>query len=79
MHLLKSLQRLLRESQYSVQDVNEILRDIKTQAMINQAFKILSQTCKNLDVLTSVIDGYLDTFCEDGEKIDFMSDYCELC
>jgi len=67
MHLLKSLQRMLRETSFSFDDVNDIIYDIKTQSMINQAFKLLAHSCKKLDVLTTVVEKYLEMFCDDGE------------
>ncbi|ODN02339.1 Rab3 GTPase-activating protein non-catalytic subunit [Orchesella cincta] len=68
MHLLKSLQRLLREEDYDAKNVMELLCEIKTQAMINQGFKLLVQKCKKLDVLTTLVDEYLKKYCDDGDR-----------
>lgn len=66
MHLLKSLQRLLREESYETKDVMDILVEVKTPAMINQGFKLMVQKCKNVSVLTSTVDEYLLKFCDAG-------------
>lgn len=66
MHLLKSLQRMLRDRQSSVDEINGLIYDIKTQTMINQAFKILIQYCSQYEIVSSVVEGYLEKFCENG-------------
>lgn len=66
MHLLKSLQRLLREESYETKDVMDILSEVKTPAMINQGFKLLVQKCKNVSVLNLTVDEYLQKFCDAG-------------
>lgn len=72
MHLLKSLQRLLREENYDTKSVTDILYEVKTPSMVNQGLKLMVQKCKNVEVLTSVVDGYLKRFCDDG-KCNFLT------
>lgn len=69
MHLLKSLQRLLREDEYNSKQIMEIASEIKTQAMINQLFKMLLHKCKKYAVLVEVVDEYLGKFCEDERDL----------
>ena len=45
----------------------EILVEIRTQQMINQAFRMLTQKCNNLDIFTSVVQSYLQKFCDEGK------------
>lgn len=66
MHLLKSFQRLLREDDVEVKSLMEILSEVKTQAMINQGFKMLIQKCKQVNVLIGTVDEYLRKYCDDG-------------
>lgn len=68
MHLLKSLQRLLREDSYDTKGIMEILTEVKTPSMINQGFKLLVQKCKQVSFLTSAVDEYLKKFCDDGSN-----------
>lgn len=59
---------MLRDNQPSVEEIIGVIYDIKTQSMVNQAFKILIPYCNQYEILSSIVETYLEKFCEDGEN-----------
>jgi len=72
LHLLKALQKLLREGQYTETNISEILVEVRTQSMINQGFRILTQKCSKVDVLAEVLQAYSQKFCDSGKRREYL-------
>ncbi|CAG7818474.1 unnamed protein product [Allacma fusca] len=68
-HLLKTMQKILKENpEVTCEELVEILTQVRTQAMINQAFKLLSQKCKSVQILKEILDTYMKRYCDEDEK-----------
>ena len=69
--MLKTLQKHLKDNENSlnVAEILDLVSQVKTQAMINQGFKILSHKLKSAGTFKEVIEQYLQTYCDDGMGI----------
>ena len=69
-HLLKTLQKLLKENENSLNapEIFDLVSQVMTQTMVNQAFKILAHKCKSVQTFKEVVEKYLQTYCDDGMR-----------